>query len=406
MPENTAVKMNSVGVILADDLTGACDSAVRILDKHRRVAVLLSSHPVSFNGYSYISVNSNTRSLDPEEGTARIRQILKSVRALNGEIRYKKIDSMLRGNILPELELLKEELGYDCVLIAPGYPENNRIVLDGYLYPEGLHSPVSCKVSEALGLEEKSVCLTHELLKNGPEDTRRFLEEKYREGFRYFIGDSADSEDLETLAETLRRTGLKVLPSGSGGLVRYVFREETKGGSVMPAPAFDDQRIAYIVGSGNPVTVEQVQRLLRKPGVAADAIDLKDAEVSKEWRSLAVTTSRVIKGDPVCAKTVTSNISNREIETELSARAKELYKDGVRKMVVTGGDTANVVLNSLGFSEIEILCESEPGVVLGIGRGENLEPLCVVTKSGGFGTPEAFVKLEKILRNEKGEEHV
>ena len=191
-----------------------------------------------------------------------------------------------------------------------------------------------------------------------------------------------------------------------GGLVRYVFREETKGGSVMPAPAFDDQRIAYIVGSGNPVTVEQVQRLLRKPGVAADAIDLKDAEVSKEWRSLAVTTSRVIKGDPVCAKTVTSNISNREIETELSARAKELYKDGVRKMVVTGGDTANVVLNSLGFSEIEILCESEPGVVLGIGRGENLEPLCVVTKSGGFGTPEAFVKLEKILRNEKGEEHV
>ena len=75
-------------------------------------------------------------------------------------------------------------------------------------------------------------------------------------------------------------------------------------------------------------------------------------------------------------------------------------------MFLTGGDTAYEVLKTIGFSEIEILGESEPGVVIAIARGKDLDDLCIVTKSGGFGSPEALIRVEKLLNGSEGEPHV
>ncbi len=406
MPKGNVDNENSVRVILADDLTGACDTAVRIVGAHRRVAVSLNHQPASFNGYDYVAVNSNTRSLGCEETSVRLHECVRRIEELGASICYKKIDSLLRGNIVTEMEFLMKELGFDAGLIAPGYPENNRLVIDGELYPNGKNAGAHRSVLETLHLSDKTAVLSGELLKKGVSETVSYLEEKYREGFRFFIGDSADNEELKVLAETVSRTDLKILPAGSAGLAKYLFPENDETSAGTEVTGFRDSAIAFIVGSGNPVTVQQVQKLIREVIPYSLTFEKKIEGAYTDKRSVVVTTKDVLEGRPVCGVDAIANISNRDIERSLSERAKELYDAGIRRMVITGGDTAQVVLQSMGFSEIEILYESEPGIVLGIARGEKREPIVVVTKSGGFGSPEAFVKLEKILRDVKGERNV
>ena len=402
MSDQTAVIENDVGVILADDLTGACDSAVRILGAGRRVAVSLDHHLDSFNGYNYMAVNTNTRSSDEALSKARIISAVNNIRSLNGTVRYKKIDSMLRGNITAELEALFETLPIDAVLIAPGYPENDRIVENGVLYAGNTQDAIAL----VLQLPRPCGILSAKLLEQGAEYTAVQMEKLYREGVRYFIGDSVNSSDLEVLAESLRKTSLNILPAGSGGLVRYIFNEKTTGTETPAMPVGDDPRILYVIGSGNPVTVRQVKEYLQHTGARTEAVDTVYPAKPDPKFPLLVSTRQVLEGKPVCKKTVGNNISNHAIESGLSEIAGRYYHKGVRKMFLTGGDTAYEVLKTIGFSEIEILGESEPGVVIAIARGKGLDDLCIVTKSGGFGSPEALIRVEKLLNGSEGEPHV
>jgi uncharacterized protein YgbK (DUF1537 family) len=65
-------------------------------------------------------------------------------------------------------------------------------------------------------------------------------------------------------------------------------------------------------------------------------------------------------------------------------------------LILTGGDTAKTICNRLGSIGIELLKEVEPGIPMGnlVGPVE----LQVITKAGGFGTPQVLVDSLKMLR--------
>jgi uncharacterized protein YgbK (DUF1537 family) len=71
----------------------------------------------------------------------------------------------------------------------------------------------------------------------------------------------------------------------------------------------------------------------------------------------------------------------------------------LRGIILTGGDTAKAVCNQLGSMGIEIWEEVEPGIPLGRLVGDH--ELLVITKAGGFGTPQALVNsLDALKRND------
>ena len=65
---------------------------------------------------------------------------------------------------------------------------------------------------------------------------------------------------------------------------------------------------------------------------------------------------------------------------------------GPATLVLTGGDTAIAVLRRLGCGSLEVPGEFEPGVPV---SGATLTdgPVRIVTKAGGFGDADLFVRL-------------
>ena len=69
-------------------------------------------------------------------------------------------------------------------------------------------------------------------------------------------------------------------------------------------------------------------------------------------------------------------------------------------LFLTGGDTADAVLNAIGGGGIKILGEVLPGVVRGKLIGGSMDGLAVVTKAGAFGRDDTLVVLHEKLRGE------
>jgi uncharacterized protein YgbK (DUF1537 family) len=67
-------------------------------------------------------------------------------------------------------------------------------------------------------------------------------------------------------------------------------------------------------------------------------------------------------------------------------------------LFMTGGDTADAVLNAAGAGGIHIHGEVLPGVVSGRLMGGTLEGLAVVTKAGAFGRDDTLVVLHETLQ--------
>lgn len=69
----------------------------------------------------------------------------------------------------------------------------------------------------------------------------------------------------------------------------------------------------------------------------------------------------------------------------------------VDALVITGGETASIVLEPLGATGIDLLDEPEPGVVRGSLIGRLAVP--VLIKAGGFGDDALLLRLCHLIRH-------
>jgi uncharacterized protein YgbK (DUF1537 family) len=84
------------------------------------------------------------------------------------------------------------------------------------------------------------------------------------------------------------------------------------------------------------------------------------------------------------------------VQAALAASFVPAFTHGRRTLVLTGGATASAVLARLGVGVLELLWEAAPGIPVSRALG-TAEPFEVVTKSGGFGGPDALVDLVALV---------
>ena len=115
-------------LLVADDLTGAADCAAYAPALGLRAAIYLHAlPPVCADDLQVVSTNS--RALNPRAARVALIDSL----ALLGDVPaarcFKKIDSLLRGNVGAELEAMLERLAAPAALICPALPAQLRIDL-------------------------------------------------------------------------------------------------------------------------------------------------------------------------------------------------------------------------------------------------------------------------------------
>ena len=84
---------------------------------------------------------------------------------------------------------------------------------------------------------------------------------------------------------------------------------------------------------------------------------------------------------------------------DIALSSLELSKVDIRDLalILTGGDTAQSIINVLGNEGIEIEGELLEGIVRGHLIGGNWDGLSVITKAGAFGKENALEKIVEIL---------
>jgi D-threonate/D-erythronate kinase len=123
-------------VIIADDLTGACDTAC-IQPSRAKFLVHLDPdcyHPDKADVHAF---NADTRDMQLPAMQKKIERIANVTSVCSPVVIFKKIDSLLGGNPGAEIAAAMQAFACDLAIITPAFPAMGRVVRDSHLEVRG-----------------------------------------------------------------------------------------------------------------------------------------------------------------------------------------------------------------------------------------------------------------------------
>lgn len=222
--------------IIADDLTGANDTALQFHLRGANTKILLDSSctPQEKEGTEVWALSSESRNVEEWEAVSRVEKAVKSfVENFSFDYYYKKIDSTLRGHIAVETLTMLDILGYDAAIIIPAFPQEGRITVGGYHLLKGVplgrtemamdpHSPileshVPTLLKSQLKDERKDLVGTIDLktVMNGAGPILIKINELIKEGKKLIVADSTSITDIEQIALAIKKCDKNLLPTGT-----------------------------------------------------------------------------------------------------------------------------------------------------------------------------------------------
>lgn len=342
-------------LLIADDLTGALDSAVALAGAGLRTAVARRPADVAAalaGGPEALAVSTASREGDAAAARAAVAAALDAVAAAGAAlpaIVVKKVDSRLKGHVAAESRALAARTGRTRALVAPAVPAQGRRVADGMLTGAGVPAPVDVAAAMAAS------------------------------GLAVTVPDTTTDGDFDApLAAAL--AGAPALLVGAAGLAAAVARRLAPGAAPPSRPVLGGP-LLLAVGSRDPITLAQVARLAASgraaiaeaPDGACPALPAADAVLVR----LTAAEGRRFEAPAAGAR--------------FAAGIAGIVGDGgVRTLLGCGGETADAILGALGVGVLAVEGEILPGVPVSrmVAGGRTMR---LVTKSGGFGDADALV---------------
>lgn len=393
-------------LIVADDLSGAADSAVAFADR-TDVAVLLDAtepRPTT----AVLAVDTDSRYLPGPAAAARVHEALA---AAGPETRvYKKIDSTLRGNIGPEvracLDALRARRHGPCLaVLAPAFPATGRTVRDGQVLvadgtlgqPRPVDRPSLTEQLTAVGLTVELLDL--DTLRGGRAAARLAIAAGRSDAV---VVDALTDDDLADVLAAC--ADLPVLLVGSGGLAHRLAAPGRVGGDATATPvsarrpADPAGPLLICVGSRSEQARAQCRAVVERlpaVGVALPAgQDGRRAAAQEVRAALRAGHDTVLCHDPELPVTPARA---QEFAAALAAAARDALPLA-GGLVATGGETARAVLRTVGVTHLTVEGEPAPGVV----RMRTPAGLPVVTKAGAFGDEGTLLRAAHALPGHTG----
>ena len=414
--------------VIADDLTGSCDTAAQFTRYGMRVAMTGASDPEPGLDLDLLVVNTASRGL-PVEGARRVAgRAARSLLTSGSRPVYKKIDSTLKGPWCQELAAVMAVVRPDLAIVAPAFPAWGRTTRGGKLLLDGRPAhPRSARGAGASGIDSgdllgrlraefgsQAELLRRDLLRRAPGVVEQRIRTAFRKGHRVLLFDIESDSDLESLALTGRRLDEALLWVGSAGLARFLplswGRAPTRAASPGPeAPG----PVLLICGSLNPVNSAQLERLGRRGLASVTSLWDEDADSPPHLENkLKPALEALARKQSVAlclrlGQRIRSRNHLQRLQQALqSAAGRLLETGGLGATILVGGDTALKVYEQCGARGIRVLGEVVPGIPWGRWIGGRLDGLPLVTKAGGFGDPDTLCDIAVFLTGRPAAEDV
>ena len=413
---------------IADDFTGATDLANNLVREGMR-AVQTIGVPASDEAIDadVIVVALKSRTSPAHEAVEQSLVALKWLQRQGVQQVYFKycstFDSTPAGNIGPVTDALLDALegpGQGFTIACPAFPVNGRTVFNGHLFvgdvllsDSGMRNHPLTPMTDANlvhVLQSQTVrrvgLVPHGVVAQGAQAVRNRFENLRGEGVGIAVVDAVSNDDLHVIGEALK--GMPLVTAGSGiavGLPRnWSIKVSEAAASLPPARG----RRAIVSGSCSVATNAQVLRW-RQQGGAAFPIDPLEAATGAdivgrvvEWASARLSEEPVLiyaTAEPTAVRAVQSQLGVAQagelVERTLATIALRLVQDeGVRQLIVAGGETSGAVVQTLGIDRMTIGGQIDPGVpwtaATATAAGDTV--LHLALKSGNFGSADFFTR--------------
>lgn len=411
----------SLGCI-ADDVTGASDLAIG-LAQNGMSALMLSGvpqgRPLADTAALVVALKTRTVSAQQacEQSLAAARWLLEQgVRRLY--FKYcSTFDSTDKGNIGPVIEVLMRFLEADLTLACPAFPSLRRTVYQGHLFVgDRLLSESSLRYHPLTPMRDADLVrvlqqqladqqpglLDLETVEAGAEAIRNRLEVLQERSRRIIVADAIFDRHLREIARASYQ--LPLLTGGSALAARLPACYRQAGELAPSARSGDlpriDGPVAILAGSCAAATRRQVAALATEVSIISiDPLQLADGTVDADalfeaagagLRAGAVAFAS--SASPEEIEAVQGQLGRDRaagiVEDAFGALATRLLANGVRKLIVAGGETSGAVLRALRHQQLWIGPEIEPGVPWCVSLAEPQVLICL--KSGNFGSQRFF----------------
>lgn len=436
--------MAVIGVV-TDDFTGTASAGVLVARSGADTGLFFDAQAVrdfkEADRLQAVYVSSNSRHLPPEKAYASVLETAGGLKSMGVQYYSKKIDTTLRGGIGYEVDAMLELLGesYMAVMVT-AMPASKRIcvgghsVIDGVILTEtsaaeDVITPVKeCYVPNLMESQSRhrvDLILLKDVMK-GVEHLKKCMELSREDGRRILIVDAITMEHIDIIAKACVELKWDVLAVDPGPFtMKLAFHRGLIGGECSGENSRRkvkrDKTALFMVGSANPQTKEQIQRLcgankkavcihaypdrLIEGGVSAaaeisrvsgEAVKLFGAEEPPE----AIIVETALGGPVINLK---EEDVRRGYETGTSsglindgfARITEQVidtagRERIAGLLLTGGDTMESICRRIGVSCIQardnIVAQVDVGKILG-----KYEGLPVVVKGGFCGYKDVMI---------------
>lgn len=419
--------------IIADDLTGANDTALQFYLKGANTQILLDENsdvPLNLKGTQVWAISTETRNVDSETAVDKVVSAVSSFsEKINADFYYKKIDSTLRGNIAVEVLAVLETLNMNVAIMVPAFPQEGRVTIGGYHLLKGIpiertemardpHSPIfeshvptllASQLDENVADIIGSVELKTVMKGAGP--IIKQLKDLISAGKKIIVMDAVSTVDIEQIVLAINKLGENVLPVGTAAFAQvlsdfwYSDLELQHINKTIP-----ELPKLIISGSATNITAKQIEKLEQSDEYENTLfvnLDLKtvlggvqEELVNRICLNLGlnniviVHTSDLLKDfdgfseDSLNAELTKSGLANR-ITDFLAELSKRVMADKDAILITLGGETSYKCCRALGASQLQLVDEVAPAIALCLDH----EAHWIVTKSGNLGSINTLIDI-------------
>lgn len=413
---------------IADDFTGATDLCSMLVRHGMRAVQLIGIPP---EGYTVpeadaLTIALKSRTAPVGEAVAQSLRALDWLRAAGCRQFFFKycstFDSTPEGNIGPVAEALLDALAAEQTIYCPALPENGRTLYKGHLFVGDLllsdthmrHHPLTpmtdANLVRWLGRQTRRAVglVDYGIVRRGPDAIRQRLDDLRRSGVAHVLVDALLDAHLLAIGHACRDFALVTGGSGVAMGLPDNFRRagllpERRDADRLPPVAGLE---AVLAGSCSAATLRQIAEFSKqRPGFRLDPLALArgfNLNQVVAWARPHLATGPVLiyaSAPPEEVARVQAELGRERagqlVERAMAEIAVLLVKEGVRRLVVAGGETSGAVVEALGVKALRIGPPIDPGVPATVTLDE--PHLALALKSGNFGAPDFFLKAFRVM---------
>lgn len=430
------VTSNIVG-ILADDLTGANDTALQFHIQGANTQILLSNdiEPLNIKNTQTWAVSTESRNISQEEAFQAVKSAADMlIQKINPDYFYKKIDSTLRGNIAVEVLALLDSVNWDAAVIVPAFPQEGRITVGGYHLLKGIpiertevardpYSPIfeshiPTLFATQLDDECKDLIGTIDLktIMKGAGPILMKLNELIAGGKKLIIADSVSTVDIEQIALAINKSDYNILPAGTAAFARSLaelwFIDLDNSHIVKTFPELPK---LIISGSANPITANQIKTLENSDDIDVLTISLTFDNIKngvsealaeriisnlRLKNTVLVHTSQVMQDfDGFSDDSLNAELTRAKLAAMITDYLAELTGRVLSEreviLITLGGETSYKCCNAIGANQLQLIDEVVPAIALCMDHNAQW----IVTKSGNLGNANTLIDILKYFES-------